>query len=205
MLRNGDIICLMHFLTTNPLRCEIIDNNDNSLVLRTLNHFTTLNFFEEDEIAIGFEYQRRPYFANARITEINKIGTMTINVDFDNVFDNRGAFEKYPVSFSGETKRPDDIKTQSAVICSVDYSYIVLISKIDYQLNEELDVIVHTNFDVMKQKAEVIYKESVSNNKYKYELRFVNLDYKIVDRTKQLLQTLVRENEKVVRRLKEEL
>lgn len=205
----GDVVSVRHYSGVNPFKCLVIDETEDSLKMKLTKELAIVNFLEGDPAVIGVEKENDEFIKNnvqiigCTIKNIyKKDGIVEVCVDKIESEASQRKHERFPVSIYADVRIKRDRKKYLVVIKDISYYGMLVFSKSEFSVGDELDLDIYMEKNMVFLKCEVLRKvvEPVYN---RYGLRVIYEDVNSMNFMKEYLRRLKEAQEDSVRNMKE--
>ncbi|OPZ89553.1 MAG: PilZ domain protein [Firmicutes bacterium ADurb.Bin419] len=204
-IKTGDIVSVRHFSGTKLFKSLVLESQNEVLLVKPVEDITLLNCSQGDPLVLGSELESEIYISSCTILALDKEqNTIEIKIDNCETTTNKRLFVRFPVSLYAEARIGESQKKHLAIVKNISYSGMMVFSKIDFPLYQELKFEIHTGAGVtINLKATIIRKVKDTYN-YEYGLKIVYTDVHTPNLLKKYLILLKKEQEESIRKFKEQ-
>jgi len=204
-IKTGDIVSVRHFSGTKLFKSLVLESQNEVLLVKPVEDITLLNCSQGDPLVLGSELESEIYISSCTILALNKEqNTIEIKIDNCETTTNKRLFVRFPVSLYAEARIGESQKKHLAIVKNISYSGMMVFSKTDFPLYQELKFEIHTGAGVtINLKATIIRKVKDTYN-YEYGLKIVYTDVHTPNLLKKYLILLKKEQEESIRKFKEQ-
>lgn len=208
-LNPGNVVSVRHYSGVNPFKSVVVDVTGDYLKLKLTKELSIVNFLEGDPAVIGIEQENDdPAKINIQvigctITNIfKKEGIIEVYLDQLEEEANQRRHERFPVSIYADVRIKMDRKKHLAIIKDISYYGMLILSKSEFSVGDELDFDIYMENSMAFLKCEVIRK--VADPVYnKYGLRVIYEDINSMNFVKEYLRRLKEAQENSMRNINE--
>lgn len=205
----GDVVSVRHYSGVNPFKSVVVDATEDFLKMKLTKELSIVNFLEGDPAVVGIEKENDEHVKSniqiigCTITNIfKKDGIVEVCLDkLESEADQR-RHERFPVSIYADVRIKMDRKKYLAIIKDISYYGMLIFSKSEFSVGDELDFDIYMENTMAFLKCEVLRKvvDPVYN---KYGLRVIYEDVNSMNFVKEYLKRLKEAQEDSVRNMKE--
>lgn len=202
-IKNGDIISVRHYSGVNPFKSIVVDSDGDTLKIKLTKDFAIMNFLEGDPVVIGVESQGDVKIFGCKIVEINiRDEIIEVNIDKIDSEAEQRRHERFPVSLYADVRIKMDRKKHLAAIKDISYYGMLIFSKSEFSLGDEIELDIYMEKNMIFLKCEVLRK--IPGDLYnKYGLRIIYQDVNSMNFIKEYLRRLKEAQEDSIRKMKE--
>lgn len=203
-IKTGDIVSVRHFSGTKLFKSLVLESQNDVIQVRIFEDITLLNCSQGDPLVLGSELENEIYISSCTILNLEKEqNTIEMKIDNCETTTNKRLFVRFPVSLYAEAKIGESQKKHLAIVKNISYTGMMIFSKIDFPLYQELKFEIHAGSGVsIHLKASIIRKVKDTYN-YEYGLKIVYTDVHTPNLLKKYLVLLKKEQEESIRKFKE--
>lgn len=202
-IKEGDIISVRHYSGLSPFKSIVMSISEDVVTVKLTKDFAVMNFLEGDPVVLCYEINDEVNVYGCNIEKIHireDIVELSIDkVDLNAV--NQRYHERFPVSLYADICAKDSRKKQLATIKDLSYYGMLIYSKADVQLNEQLEVDIYMEKTIIFLKGNVVRKVQ-KENFIEYGLGIVYEDGHSLNFMKDYIKRLKEDQEELIRRLK---
>lgn len=201
-MKPGDIVTLRHYSGTNLFRSVVIDIHEESVTIKLTKDFVVFNFFEGDPIVLTFETENSIYTASCNLFKVNtKVATISLNVTSIELLTDKRKSERYAVSLYADIRIKGSSKKEIAAVKNMSSEGMMICSKADFSLDQDLEMDLYLEKTLVFLKAEVIWKVNNKHN-IEYGLGVYFPSLQVRNMVRRHLQNLKEEQDKYILELK---
>lgn len=203
-IKTGDIVSVRHFSGTKLFKSLVLESHNEVVQVRLFEDIPLLNCSQGDPLVLGSELESEIYISSCTILNLNKeLNTIEIRIDNCETTTNKRLFVRFPVSLYAEARIGESQKKHLAIVKNISYTGMLVFSKIDFPLYQELKFEIHADSGVIiNLKASVIRKVKDTYN-YEYGLKIIYTDVHTPNLLKKYLLLLKKEQEESLKKFKE--
>ena len=203
-IKAGDIVSVRHFSGTKLFKSLVLESRNETLSVKLVEDITLLNCSQGDPLVLGSELENEVYISSCTILGIDKEqNTIEMKIDNCETTTNKRLFVRFPVSLYAEARIGESQKKHLAIVKNISYTGMMIFSKMDFPLYQELKFEIHAGSGVIIHlKANIIRKVKDTYN-YEYGLKIVYTDVHTPTLLKKYLLLLKKEQEESIRVFKE--
>ncbi|OPZ83585.1 MAG: PilZ domain protein [Firmicutes bacterium ADurb.Bin419] len=203
LIKNGDIVSVRHYSGVNPFKSIVVDSDEDHVKIKLTKDFAIMNFLEGDPVVIGVESEGNVKIFGCKIVEINiKDGIIEVSVDKIDSEAEQRRHERFPVSLYADVRVKMDKKKHLAAIKDISFYGMLIFSKSEFSVGEELELDIYMEKNMLFLKCEVMRK--VPGDVYnKYGVRIIYRDVNSMNFVKEYLKRLKEVQEETIRKMKE--
>jgi len=159
IVKPGDFVTLKHYSASNPIKSMVAKIENDILTVKPTKDFTTFNFFEGDPVVLGHQANGEVLMAGCNLTGVNtKINTLSLKIENTVSFKDNRKYDRYPVSIYMDVKARGTAKKHQAIARNMSIYGIMLCSKADFTVNQEIDIDISMDKSVIFVAGEIIWK-----------------------------------------------
>lgn len=202
-IKNGDIVSVHHYSGLNPFKSIVIDKSEYSLKIKLTKDFAIMNFLEGDPVVIDMELQDEVEIFGCKISTICvEDATIEVIVDKIDTEAEQRKHERFPVSLYADVRVKMGRKKHLATIKDISYYGMLIFSKSDFFVGDEIDLDIYMEKRIIFLKCEILRK--VSNSVYnKYGLRIIYEDVNSMNFVRDYLKRLKEAQKESVRKMRD--
>ncbi len=198
----GDIISVRHYSGISPFKSIILEANENSVLVKLTKEFAIMNFLEGDPVVFGTEKGDRVIIVGCNIGEIRpKEDIIELKIDKVEEDAQKRQWERFPVSLFADVRSRDSRKKQVATIKDISHYGMLIYSKADYPVNEQVEVDIYMDKSMVFLKANIARKAE-RKHYFEYGVGILYEDSSSLNFMKEYIKRLMQEQEEAIRKLK---
>jgi hypothetical protein len=198
----GDLVSIRHYSGTKLFKSLVTESNNDILKVKLIENITLLNCLTGDPIVLGSELDNDVYISSCTILDLEKDqNSILLKIDNYEATANKRLFVRFPVSIYAEARIGESQKKHLAIVKNISYSGMMIYSKTDFPLYQELKFDIHAGVTI-HLKATIIRKVKDTYN-YEYGLKIVYTDVHTPNLLKKYLLLLKKEQEDFIKKFKE--
>ncbi|AEV67803.1 PilZ domain-containing protein [Acetivibrio clariflavus] len=203
-IKAGDIVSVRHFSGTKLFKSLVLEYQNEIVKVRLLEDIALLNCSQGDPLVLGSESENEIYISSCTILNLNKDqNTIEMKIDSYETTTNKRLFVRFPVSLYAEARIGESQKKHLAIVKNISYSGMMIFSKADFPLYQELKFEIHAGSGIkINLKATVIRKVKEAYN-FEYGLKIIYTDVHTPNLLKKYLMLLKKEQEESIKKFKE--
>lgn len=202
-LKVGEFVSIRHFSGTKLFKSLVIESNNDTLLVKFVEDVTLLNCSEGDPIVLGSEFENEVYISSCTILKMEKPeNIIKLKIDSYETAANKRLFVRFPLSVYAEAQIGQSQKKHLAVVKNISFSGMLIYSKTDFPLYQELKFHIHAGVSI-HLKVTIIRKVKETYN-YEYGLKIVYTDVHTPNLLKKYLLFLKKEQEDFIKKFKDE-
>ena len=196
----GDLVSVRHYTGTKLYRGVIVRVKYEELDIKFLEEVALLNCVAGDPVVLGFDSESQIHIASCNVVEVDKKeNKLILKVDAVQTLANKRFSERFPVSFLASIRIGESQTSYMAVVKNVSFTGMLVHSKTDFPLYQELKL--NLNLGVMVSLKAIIVRKQKNAYNYEYGLKLVYIDATTPALLKKYLSFLMKEQEDFVRKL----
>lgn len=201
-LKPGDAISISHYSGISPFKSIILGLDSETIDLRLTKDFAVMNFLEGDPVVLGFEDEKDVYIFGCNVQTIkSREAVVVLKVDKIDKGAEKREYERYPVSLYADLRLRDNRKKHIATIKDISYYGMLVYSKADLPVNEQLEVDIYMDKKMVFLRANIVRKVQKAHY-MEYGLGIMYEDSNSLNFMKDYIKRLMLEQEQAIRKMR---
>lgn len=200
-VNEGDALTIRHYSEIKMFKTLALKVEGNLLIVKLTNDFAKINLLEGDPIVCGIQKENVVYTYGCTIVKIRaKDKFIELTIDSINTSENKRQHERFPVSLYADIKFKDTIKNQLATIKDLSYYGVSLLTKVELNHNEIIELDIYIDKLVIFVKGNIVRRIN-HENWIEYGISMVYDDISTLNEMKEYVKELKKKQEESIREL----
>lgn len=200
-VNEGDALTVRHYSEIKMFKTVATKVEGNLIFIKLSDDFIKINLLEGDPLVCGIQKENIVYTYGCTVSKIrakNKI--VELNIDNTNTSENRRQHERFPVSLYADIKINELDKNQLATIKDLSYYGVSLLTKVELNHNEIIEMNIYIEKVVVFVKGNIVRRIN-HENWIEYGISMVYDDISSLNEMKEYVKELKRKQEESIREL----
>ncbi|MCX7711373.1 MAG: PilZ domain-containing protein [Clostridia bacterium] len=201
-IKPGDIVAINHYSGINPYKSVVLDVQPEFMKVKLAKEFAVMSFIVGDPAVVGIQKSDGIALKGCNVLGLKtKEDTIELKIDkLETGAENR-QWERYPVSIYTDIRTRECKKKQIGIIKDMSYYGMMIYSKADLPVNEQLEVDVYMDKHIVFLKTNIARKIQ-SEHYFQYGLSIVYEDSSSLNYMKDYIKRITQEQEEQIRKVK---